>query len=89
MARKMMKRNPWKVIGNAYDGCTIRINRWLVGHAKAICKDCGVRFKIDDSSIDYDDDTVLAIVGADDHESYVRAGIDMHNELGVDLSPLS
>lgn len=84
---KMMKRNAYRALSNATIGCTIEINRWLVGRAAAICKACGVVFKVDDSSINYEDDSMTCVVAAEDELSYAEAGMDLHNVLGIDISP--
>lgn len=83
---KLKKRNVWRTFCAAEKACTITINRWLVPKAAALCKACGVQFKIDDSTINYEDDSVLAVVAAQDEASYIEAGYDLHRELGIDLS---
>lgn len=86
--RKLKKRNIWKTFCEAEMACTVTLNRWLVPKAAAICKACGVKFKIDDTSIDYENDSILAVVAARDEESYVAAGYDLHRELGIDLGSI-
>lgn len=86
--KKLKKRNIWRVFCDAEMACSLTLNRWLVPKAAAICKACGVQFKIDDTSIDYENDTVLAVVAAKDEQSYIEAAYDMHQELGIDLSSI-
>ena len=82
----MMKRNPYKTINGKAVACVQTINRWLIGAVAAICKDCGVSFKIDDSSIDERTDQVDAVFAADTEEAYLNAAIDLHNVCGIDLA---
>lgn len=81
-----MKRNVYRTLGQAGCGCTIKVNRWLIGHIAKICNACGVVFKVDDESIDYTDDSVTGVVAADNQEDYVCAAQDLHNSLGIDLA---
>ena len=78
-------KNIYKSFTKAFVGCTIKINRWLIGSAAAVCKNCNCQLKIDDSSIDYETDTIDATVTAPDNESYINCAFDMHRDLGVDL----
>jgi hypothetical protein len=66
--------------------CNMTINRWLIGTIATICNRCGVRFKIDDDSVNYETDTINAIVAAESEEDYVNVAQDLHNELGLDLA---
>ena len=82
----MMKRNPYAVINGKAVACVQTINRWLIGAVAAICKDCNVTFKIDDSSVNERTDEVDAIFAADTEEAYLNAAIDLHNVCGFDLA---
>ena len=82
----MMKRNPYRVINGKAVACVQTINKWLIGSIAAICKDCGVTFKIDESSVDYSNDCVDAVFAADTEEDYLNAAIDLHNQCGFDLA---
>lgn len=83
---KMMKRNPYRTINGKAVACVQTVNRWLIGTIAAICKDCGVSFKIDDSSVNERDDTVDAVFAAETEEQYLSAAIDLHNVCGFDLA---
>lgn len=82
----MMKRNPYKTINGKSVACVQTINRWLIGAVAAICKDCGVSFKIDDSSVNERTDEVDVVFAAETDEEYVNAAIDLHNQFGFDLA---
>jgi hypothetical protein len=81
-----MKRNVYRELAKAETGCTMSVNRWLISSIANICNKCGVKFKIDDESIDYETDTVTGIVAADNSEDYIAAAQDLHNSLGIDLA---
>ena len=82
---KMMKRNIYSIINGASNACSIVINRWLIGTVKSICNDCGIKFKIDDSSINESDDSVIAVFAAENEESYIAAAYDLHRECRIEL----
>ena len=79
-------KNVYKTLSKAEVGCTMKINRWLVGRIAAICNACGVKFKVDDESVDYKNDTIIGVVAADSPEAYVAAAQDVHNEMGLDFA---
>jgi hypothetical protein len=81
-----MKRNVYRVLSNAETGCTVKVSRWIISRVAQICNACGVKFKVDDESIDYENDSIVGIVAADNSEDYIAAAQDLHNELGIDLA---